>query len=104
MLVSTSVLTGAAAAAFAEARATYSEGIAPTLNIDFADVRFGSWGKPQDLALSEENRNGYTDLKSQKCLALGQANWRTVLAYSPAEPGLARGLELPDGQVSAGGW
>jgi len=44
------------------------------------------------------------EIKTSKFHAIGPASWRTALSYSPAEPGLARALELPDGTVSAGGW
>jgi hypothetical protein len=43
-------------------------------------------------------------VKSRKRRALGAATWRTALEVSPAEPGLARGLELADGRISVGGW
>ena len=103
-LISTSVLTGEAVNAFKTARATYMGGAVPTLEVNFDDVRFGYWGAAADMAKVAANENGYDDLKTQKLLDLGEATWREVLAYSPAEPGLARALELPDGNVSAGGW
>jgi hypothetical protein len=46
----------------------------------------------------------YDDKKTAKFESLGEATWRTALSYSPAEPGLARFLEIDDNTISAGGW
>ena len=51
-----------------------------------------------------ENRNNYTDEKTNRFRAIDNVTWADVLRYSPAEPGLSRALVLPDGRVSAGGW
>jgi len=104
-LVSTSVLTGEATSAFAAARAKYLDGQpVDALGISWSDVKFGYWGAADDLARVAANPRAYTDAKTAKFLSLGTATWREVLSYSPAEPGLARALELGDGKVSAGGW
>ncbi|MBT8495601.1 MAG: hypothetical protein KJO07_21315 [Deltaproteobacteria bacterium] len=104
-LVSTSVLTGDAAKTFADARAAYLAGEPQTdIDIQWDDVRFGYWGSAADLARVASNPQGYDDDKTRKFLPLGNATWREALSYSPAEPGLARALELGDGTVSAGGW
>jgi hypothetical protein len=76
----------------------------PTLAIDFDDVRIGYFGQTADLERVAANPRGFTDLKTEKFLALGERSWREVLSFSPAEPGLARALELGDGSFSAGGW
>jgi hypothetical protein len=105
-LVTTAVLEGDAVATWRAARAAYraAEPVGPLWTIDYDDVRVGYWGSAADLARLEENAMGFTDLKTRKRRSLGPATWREALAYSPAEPGLARGLELPDGRVSVGGW
>jgi hypothetical protein len=103
-LVSTSVLTGAAVDTFARARADYDAGSEYTLDVAFDDVKFGYWGAADDLAKVESNALGFDDAKTKKFLSLGTATWGEALAFSPAEPGLARALEIDDTHVSAGGW
>ncbi|HEU5056742.1 MAG TPA: hypothetical protein VFU21_09450, partial [Kofleriaceae bacterium] len=103
-LVMTSVVEAAGAEEMARAQAAYRAGQVPTLAIDFDDVRIGYFGKQADLDRVAANPRGFTDLKTKKFLALGERRWRDVLSFSPAEPGLARALELGDGRFSAGGW
>jgi hypothetical protein len=103
-LVSTSVLTGAAVDTFAQARADYGAGEPYTLDVAFDDVKFGYWGAADDLARVESNALGFTDAKTRKFLSLGTATWGEALSFSPAEPGLARALEIDATHVSAGGW
>lgn len=103
-LISTSVITGDGVAAWEASRAQYLSGMDPQLDVDFDDVRFGYWGLDVDLDAVGRNDRGYDDLKTDKFMALGEASWGHALSYSPAEPGLTRALELPDGNVSAGGW
>ncbi|MEM6294482.1 MAG: hypothetical protein AAGA54_24630, partial [Myxococcota bacterium] len=108
-LISTSVITGPSAVRWAGARDAYFAGEPTELGVDFDDVRFGYFGARADLDLVESNNGGFDDIKSDKFMAIGTATWRTALSYSPAEPGLARALELPVGQdgvqnISAGGW
>lgn len=103
-LISTSVLTGDAAAQFRQAKADYFAAQEHTMTVDFADVRFGYWGAYEDLQRVEANTLGFDDAKTAKFLSLGEATWAEVLALSPAEPGLARALEIDDELVSAGGW
>lgn len=104
VLVTTSVLEGDAITAWQAARAAYLATDPVTLTVNFDDVRIGYWGSPEDLAAVLANPRGFTDVKTMKATSLGQATWAEVLSYSPAEPGLARALELPDGRISAGGW
>ncbi len=103
-LVTTSVLEGDAVDAFADARASYLAAQPVSLDVDFDDVGFGYWGRPDDLARTAAGIERFGDAKSAKFRALGGAPWREILATSPAEPGLSRALALPDGRVSAGGW
>ncbi len=103
-LISTSVLSGATADSFKQARADYEAAKEYTFTPNFDEVSFGYWGQSADLETLSRNENGYDDLKTAKFTPLGETTWRTALSYSPAEPGLARGIELPDGRVSTGGW
>jgi hypothetical protein len=104
-LVSTSVLQGDAVEILEQARADYVAAEPYSLDgIDFADIRFGYWGAAADLERVGSNPRGYDDLKTAKMLALGETTWRTALSLSPAEPGLARALEIDEERVSAGGW
>ena len=57
-----------------------------------------------DLDRVEKNPMGYQDLKPQKFMSLGPKSYREALSLSPAEPGLARALEISDTVVSTGGW
>lgn len=107
-LISTAVLEGDAAKAYSTARTEYLAGKYPTGDITFVppfdSVKFGYWGRAADLEKVRSNPRGFTDLKTQKFSALGGGPWREVLTASPAEPGLSRFVELPDGRISAGGW
>ncbi|MEM9692394.1 MAG: hypothetical protein AAGA56_07605 [Myxococcota bacterium] len=103
-LVATSVITGDSVGNCEAARADYLAAREWSLDIDFADVRFGFFGTDRDLNRIATNPMRYDDLKTDKFIALRSATWRNALTYSPAEPGIARALELGDGMVSAGGW
>lgn len=103
-LISTSVLTGDAVAAWESASQQYRAAEEPSLEIDFDDVRFGYFGDAQSLDALEMRTLARDDMKSQKALGLGTPTWREALALSPAEPGLARALEIDTDHVSAGGW
>ncbi len=107
-LITTSVLDGEAATAYKTARNEYLTGKFPTGDIAFVPpfeaIKFGYWGRAADLEKVRANPRGYTDLKTSKVTSLGGGPWREVLTASPAEPGLSRFVELPDGRVSAGGW
>jgi hypothetical protein len=107
-LAATSVVTGDGIAAYADARAAYQSGQYPTGDIPFAvtfdEVKFGYWGSAASLTTVLANPMGYTDEKTQKAISLGPATWRAILSRSPAEPGLARLRDLPDGSLAAGGW
>jgi hypothetical protein len=107
-MISTAVLEGDAVTAYKKARTEYLGGKYPKGDIAFApnfdDIKFGYWGRSADLTKVAKNAKGYDDLKTKKFSALGGGPWREVLTASPAEPGLSRFVELPDGRVSAGGW
>jgi hypothetical protein len=107
-LVSTAVLEREAVTKWKAGRARYVTGEFPTGNIPFDpafdDVNFGYWGSDADLAKAKENGERFDDLKTKKFSSLGNAPWREILAASPAEPGLSRFVELPDGRMSGGGW
>lgn len=103
-LVTTGVLEGAAVTTFEQARADYLAARPITWDVDFADVYVGYFGAEDDLARVASNPRGFTDLKTRKHRSLGARRWSEVLSFSPAEPGLTRGLELPGGGVSVGGW
>lgn len=105
VLISTSILEGQRAAGrFAKARRNFLAGKPLEWESDFADVRFGYWGREADLQLVQSNPRKFADLKTKKFLALGQRKWKEALQYSPAEPGLSRAQEMSDSRVSAGGW
>jgi hypothetical protein len=105
VLVTTGVLEGAAADTFAAARATYQLGSHDyDWSIAWDDVRFGYFGQAADLWRLDGNPLGFDDAKTAKRRMLGAATWREVLQLSPAEPGLSRAIELPEGRVSVGGW
>lgn len=103
-LISTSVLEGPSVADFQQARADWLAARPWTFTPDFADVRFGYWGQDDDLATVGANPRAYGDEKTSRFVALGEGPWRVALSRSPAEPGLARALELDGDQVSFGGW
>ena len=103
-LVTTSVLENDAIGAYEAARASYLAAQPVTLDVDFDDVGFGYWGRPDDLVRTEARLAEFADAKSAKFSSLGGSPWREILAASPAEPGLSRAVELSDGRVSAGGW
>ncbi|MFK8016892.1 MAG: hypothetical protein AB8G17_15805 [Gammaproteobacteria bacterium] len=103
-LVTTSVLEGDAVDAFAQAKASYFAAQPVTLDVNFDDVKFGYWGSSADLETVTTNLNDFDDPKSARFSSLGESPWRDIISVSPAEPGLSRALELPDGRVSAGGW
>ena len=103
-LVSTSVLEDDAADTFYRARRKYRAAEEYTFDVSFDDVSFGYWGRAETLEQVADNPNGYEDAKTAKFRSLGEAPYEEVLDYSPAEPGLARALEITDGRISAGGW
>ncbi len=103
-LVTTSVLENDAVATFEQARASYLAAQPVVFDTDFADIGFGYWGGQGDLIRVSQTIGQFADAKSDKFRSLGTAAWRDILSVSPAEPGLSRALELPDGRVSAGGW
>lgn len=104
-LISTSILEGhQAATRFEHARRNFLAGKPIEWQSDFNDVRFGYWGRTEDLARVEANTKRFSDLKTAKFIALGHQTWKEALHYSPAEPGLARAQEMSSTRISAGGW
>jgi hypothetical protein len=107
-LAATSVVTGNGIEQYATARALYQSGQYATGDIPFGlsfdEVKFGYWGSEASLSTVLANPMGYTDEKTQKAISLGASTWREILSRSPAEPGLARLRDLPDGSLAAGGW
>ncbi|MEM9388603.1 MAG: hypothetical protein AAGA68_26420 [Pseudomonadota bacterium] len=105
MAVTTAVLQGDAVDSYTQARTQYLAAQPINWDVSFDDIRFGYWGRSSDIARAEARlASDFPDLKSQRFTSLGEAPWREILTLSPAEPGLARALELPDGRLSAGGW
>ncbi len=103
-LVSTSVITGESVQTFADAREAYKLAQPYSFDINFDDVKFGYWGQEGDLDTVAGDPMGYGDEKTSRFVSLGQKTWREALAFSPAEPGLERALEIDAMTVSAGGW
>lgn len=105
-IVSTSIVEGQEdVAAFHEALKNYRDAKEPNFSVPFSRIRFGYWMPPGIAADTAARMARNEDLKSRKFLSLGSAPWRQALTSSPAEPGLARGVELIDGRrVSLGGW
>lgn len=103
-LISTSVVTGDSVDAWKASREAYKAATSLPLDVKFDDVKFGYFGSARDLATVAKNGRGYTDPKTKKFKSLGEATWRQAISLSPAEPGLARALELPSGDLSFGGW
>ncbi len=104
-LVMTALLEGEdAAGRFAAARKQYLAAEPLTFKMDFDLVKIGYWGRDEDLERVRKNERGYTDMKTQKFVALGPKTWAEILGYSPAEPGLTRFQEMSPTRVSAGGW
>lgn len=105
VVVTTSVLEGDARATFEQARATYLAGSHDyAWDLSFEDVGFGYIGQSSLTGPIVDNPEGFDDLKTAKATALGTMSWRRTLTLSPAEPGLARALEIDGERVSAGGW
>lgn len=104
-LISTSVLEGEDVVKnYDEARQRYMAGNDPEFKTSFDKVRFGYWGREEDLAKVGKDPMHFGDLKTKKFLALGEKPWRQALSLSPAEPGLARILPIDETRSSAGGW
>lgn len=80
------------------------------------NLKFGYWGHPNDLNLTQEFMNAKENeelwgplikTKKERFLSLGTATWREVLSLSPAEPGLSSMLHFKNNgkdYISFGGW
>jgi hypothetical protein len=66
------------------------------------DLKYGNWGSDADLAAVA--KSGFGDHKTKKMTSLGGGTWKEALTRSPAEPGLSRFIEFPDGRLTSGGW
>jgi hypothetical protein len=114
-LISTSVVEGTSRELLIKMKTDFLKGINPDFNstISSSDLKFGYWGKEKDLTAVRNYFVQHADDllvsidKSKRFKALGEATWETVLALSPAEPGLspmlpfvAKGEDL----ISLGGW
>mmetsp|Transcript_29784 Transcript_29784/g.43911 ORF Transcript_29784/g.43911 Transcript_29784/m.43911 type:complete len:648 (-) Transcript_29784:99-2042(-) len=76
-------------------------------NPPFEDVRFGYFGDKESLKRAKEVVGAgklYDDPKSEKFLALGDANWKQVIMTSAAEPSLSSAVPIGKKEVSVGGW
>lgn len=105
VLISTGVLEGDAVSVWQSARTAYTNAESIEWDIDFDDVRLGYFGHSEDIERVMSNPLGYDDLKTEKRRVLAALTWGEALSLSPAEPGLARGLEIPgDERISVGGW
>ncbi len=111
-LPTTTVLIGEAAREAIEGIAAYHLAQSPVFGADFKlahteDVRFGYWGRPEDLQLIEKDISR-ADEKGRRFYAIGHATWAQAISLSPAEPGLAPFRPFVDDSgktlVSAGGW
>ena len=103
-ILATAVLTGDAVGEFKQGHDTYLGGADPKMNFDFNDVQYGYWGHPQDLSTIAKNLDEHhTDNARAERFYPLEGTWRDVLSRSPAEPGLARLMEMDD-IVTAGGW
>lgn len=104
-LATTGVIVGSGVRKWKQARRDYFEAQPTPLVLDFdTEVRFGYWGRNDDLRVVARGLRREHDLGSRKFRPLGQATWRTILSASPAEPGLSAGVPLPSGEISVGGW
>lgn len=104
-LATTGLIVGSGVAKWEQARRDYFAAMPTELMLDFdGEVRFGYWGRRDDLRVVRRGLRSESDLASQKFRGLGRATWRTILSASPAEPGLSAGVPLPGGEVSVGGW
>lgn len=104
-LVPVAILEGATAAdEFKTEKEKYFKAQPIDFNVSFGDIKIGYYGRPEDLTRVAANERGYTDLKTQKLVAMNQATWTEALAYSPAEPGLTRLQEMSPARIGASGW
>lgn len=80
------------------------------LGIDYKNLKFGYWGSDKALLENVESNliaKFENDEKSRKFLALEPVpSWKTVLKFSPAEPGLSDAMVVNSNlmQISVGGW
>lgn len=93
----TAVIRGPGKSRYLELKQQFQNAISANnygdFSIDFStDLGFGYWGRPEVLekvSLGLDSYAHHGDLKSEKFVSLGRANWFEVLSLSPAEPGLA---------------
>jgi len=91
----TSVVNDSSYTSYVDKAALYRKGVTTGLkdfHLNPEHIKFGYWGNSENqlAKLHKALKERFpVDLKSQKFLSLGEANWFEVLASSPAEPGLA---------------
>lgn len=93
----TAVIRGPGKSRYLELKQEFQNAISANSYGDFSikfstDLGFGYWGQPEVLERVSQGLESYAhhgDLKSEKFVSLGRANWFEVLSLSPAEPGLA---------------
>lgn len=81
------------------AKTDYAHGRTVTWPLTGQDFRFAYAGSEAMLSRVAQHIGSYPDRRSQNFLGLGPMTWRTALATSPAEPGLA---EVPKFQAASG--
>jgi hypothetical protein len=107
VIASTAIIQGESVAKFKSIKAEYQRTFSPGLGSEMSvvnneDLKFGYWGRPADLAKMQASLDPEID-KNSRFLSLGNATWKKILAFSPAEPGLSPFLEY-DEMISMGGW
>jgi hypothetical protein len=108
VLASNTVLIGTAAQEAMDGLTKYHQQSSTEYGKGFSlsnpeDVKFAYWGSTQALA-RVQSRIDRTDEKSRRFFPLGPASWKTILTYSPAEPGLSPFTRMNEKMVSVGGW
>lgn len=114
-LISTAVAREEAAQELRVLKAEYEKNFDPRagerLSLRNEDIRFGYWGRAEDLAavataFAKPSVLSQID-KSKRFYSLGETSWAEALSLSPAEPGLSGFLEFSargENLVSLGGW
>lgn len=105
-IISTSIIEGKDdVAQYDAAMKNYRSNRDPEFSLPFSKIRIGYWMPERIVPTVTSNMKQFDDLKSQKFMNLGSTSWRQALLVSPAEPGLANGVELEaSSRLSLGGW
>jgi hypothetical protein len=90
------------------AKDLYWKGLPIIYDPDFSQVRFGYWGRKEDIVNLQANRLRYDDEKTRRMVSLlgdrNDAPWFEAIRTSPAEPGLANPRLIEGVGLSVGGW